>query len=180
MTAVDSWWQLFWKELDWNFYVHTKVDTCAKFHLSKLIFIFINCYQLSSAVNSCWQLMTAHIKKFDLDFYIHTKVDTCSKFQLSRLIFIFINCYQLSSAVDSCWQLMTADRKKDLTGNFMYIQKFIPMPNFSSLAWISFSSVVISCWQLLTADDSWYEKNLTGFFMYTLMLILVPNFSSLG
>ena len=68
LTAVDSWWQLIWKKFDWNFYVHTKVDTCAKFQLSRLIFIFINCYQLSSVVDSCWQLMTAHMKKIWLEY----------------------------------------------------------------------------------------------------------------
>ena len=34
LTAVDSWWQMTWKKIDWNFYVHTKVDTCAKVQLS--------------------------------------------------------------------------------------------------------------------------------------------------
>ena len=101
LATVDSWWQLIWKKLDRNFYVHTKVDTCAKFQLSMLIFIFINCiscYQLLTAVDSWWQLLW---KKFDWNFYEHTKVDTFAKFQLSRLIFIFINCYQLLTVVDS-------------------------------------------------------------------------------
>ena len=68
LTAVDSWWQLIWKKIDWNFYVHTKVDTCAKFQLSRLFFIFINFYQLSSTFDSCWQLMTADMKKIQLEF----------------------------------------------------------------------------------------------------------------
>ena len=56
LTAVDSWWQLIWKKMYWNFFVHTKVDTSAKFQLSRLIFIFISC--LSDFI-SCCQLWTA-------------------------------------------------------------------------------------------------------------------------
>ena len=99
--AFDSWWQLIWRNFNWNFYVHTKVETCSNFQLSMLIFIFINCYQLSSAVDSWWQLIW---KKIDWNFYVHTKVDTCAKFQLSMLIFIFINCYQLLTADDSWYK----------------------------------------------------------------------------
>ena len=124
-------------------------------------FIFIHCYKLSSAVDSCWQLMTANMKKIDWNFYIHTKVYTCAECQLSRLIFIFISCQQLLSAFNSWWQLMTADESwndKNLTGLFIYTLKFILVPNFSSLGWFSFSSAVNNCWQLLTADDCWYKK----------------------
>ena len=46
LTAVDCWWQLIWKKNYWNFFVHTKVNTCAEFQLSRLIFIFISCQQL--------------------------------------------------------------------------------------------------------------------------------------
>ena len=87
----------------WNFYVNTKVGTCAKFQLSGLIFIFISCQQLLSTVDSCWQLIW---KKLDLYFYVYTKVGTCAEFQLSSLIFIFISCQQLLSAVDSWWLLL--------------------------------------------------------------------------
>ena len=65
LTAVESWWQLIWKKLDWNFYVHTKVDTCAEFQLSRLIFIFVSFWQLLSAVDSWWQLSQ---QKFSGDF----------------------------------------------------------------------------------------------------------------
>ena len=94
------------KKMTRSFYVHTKVDTCAKFQLSRFIFIFINCYQLSTAFDNRWQLMTADMKKFQLSFYIHTNVDTCAKFQLSRLIFIFNNCFHLLTDIDSWWQLI--------------------------------------------------------------------------
>ena len=83
LTAVDSWWQLIWKKFYWNFYVHTKVDTCAKFQLSSLIFILISCQQLLSAVDSWWQLLR---KKIKWDFHIPPKVNTCAKFQLCRLL----------------------------------------------------------------------------------------------
>ena len=46
--------------------MHIKVDMCVKFHISRMIFIFFNCYQLSSAVENCWQLMTADMKKTKL------------------------------------------------------------------------------------------------------------------
>ena len=99
LTANDS----LYEKKYWNFFVHTKVDTCAEFQLSRLIFIFISCL---SAVISCWQQLTAddswYEKKNYWNFYVHTKVDTCVKFQLSRLIFIL-------SAVINCPQLLTAD-----------------------------------------------------------------------
>ena len=52
LTAVNCWWQLIWKKFDCNFYAYTKVDTCAKFQLSGLIFNFINCYQLSKLLTA--------------------------------------------------------------------------------------------------------------------------------
>ena len=70
----------------------------SKFQLSRMIFIFINFYQLSSAVDSWWQLIW---KKIYLNFHVPTKVETCAKFQLSRMILIFISCQQLLSAVDN-------------------------------------------------------------------------------
>ena len=103
MTAVDNLWQLIQKKIYWIFYVHTWVETCAKFWLSRLILIFVNCYQLTWAVDSWWQQIW---KKIDMTFFVHTKVDTCFEFQLSRLIFTFISCQQLLSAVDSWWQLL--------------------------------------------------------------------------
>ena len=102
LTAVDSWWQLIFKKIDWNFYIHTKADTCAKFQLSTLIFIFISCYQLLSAVDSWWQLL---LNKMKWNFHLPPKIDTCAKFQLSKLILIFISCQQLLTAFDSWWQL---------------------------------------------------------------------------
>ena len=43
LTADESCYE---KKVDWNFHVHTKVDMCAKFQISRSIFIFINCYHL--------------------------------------------------------------------------------------------------------------------------------------
>ena len=51
------------KKIYCNIYVHTEVDTCAKFQLWKLIFIFINSNHLSSDFDSFWKLMTADMKK---------------------------------------------------------------------------------------------------------------------
>ena len=111
LTAVDSWWQLIWKKIEWNFHLHTKVYTYAKFQLSSLILIFINFYQLSSAINSWKQPIW---QRFVWNIFIHTKVYTCVEFYLSRLIFIFISCWQLLSAVDSWWQLL----RKKIKWNF--------------------------------------------------------------
>ena len=72
LTAVDSWWQLIWKNFDWNLYLHTKVDICAKFQLSSLIFIFISCQQLLQ-------------KKIKWNFHLLPKCDVCAKVELCRL-----------------------------------------------------------------------------------------------
>ena len=82
-SDFDSCWQLIWKKFDWNLYVHTKVDTWAEFQLSSLIFIFISCQQLLSAVDSWWQLLR---KKFKWDFHLPPKANTCAKFELCRLL----------------------------------------------------------------------------------------------
>ena len=55
LSALDSCKQLMianMKKADWNFHVDTKVDTFAKFQYSRLIFVFTNCYQLLTAVDS--------------------------------------------------------------------------------------------------------------------------------
>ena len=123
-----------------------------KFQLSRLIFIFINCYQLSLAVDSCWQLMTADMKKKLTGIFMYTL----------KLILVpnysFLCRFSFWSTIISCWQLMTADMKKKSPGIIMHTLKLILVLNFNSLAWFSFSSAVNSCHQLLTADDSWYEK----------------------
>ena len=53
LTAVDSWWQLLQKNLKWNFHLHPNDDVCAKLQLFSLIFIFISCQQMLSAVDIC-------------------------------------------------------------------------------------------------------------------------------
>ena len=69
LTAIDSWWQLFMKKYKWNFHLHPKNDICAKFQLSRLIFVFISCWQLFTTVDRWWQLLW---KKFKWNFYIHS------------------------------------------------------------------------------------------------------------
>ena len=82
-SAVNSFWQLsqifFW----WDLHLHPEADTCAKFQLSRLIFIFISCQQLLTAVDSWWQLSQIF---FWWDLHLPPKADTCAKFQLSRLL----------------------------------------------------------------------------------------------
>ena len=140
--------------MDWIFCVHTKVDICAKFQLSKLIFIFINCYQLSLAVNSCWQLITVYMKKKLTGIFMYT---------LKLILvpnFSSLAWFSFSWAVKAlicCWQLLTVDDswyEKISTGIFMYTLKLIIVPNFSSLPWFWLSSTVNNCHQLLTAVDN--------------------------
>ena len=161
--------------LSWIFYTQPSLsgDLCTKFHLSMFIFIFINCFQLLTDIDSWWQLIW---KKFNWNFCVYTKVDMCAKFQLSWLIFIFINRCQQLTGIYSWWQLIW----KNLTGIFVCTLKLICVPNFSSPGWFSFSSIVIRCYQLLTADDNCHEKKFNGIFIYSLKLIPVPNFSSPG
>ena len=169
--TVYSCWQLMTTNLKkniWNFHLHSKVSMCAKLWLSGLIFIFINCYRLLTAVDS-WQHLIWKIS--------WPTVNTCAKFWLSRLIFIFINCYQLSLAVDSWYE-------KKIAWNFYVHTIGDTCVNFhlSRLIFIfincyQLSLAVNSCWQLITV---YMKKKLTGIFMYTLKLILVPNLSSLG
>jgi len=59
-----------------------KADTCAEFQLSTLIFIFISCPQLLTAVDSWWQLS----QFFLWHLHIPPKADTCANFQLSWLL----------------------------------------------------------------------------------------------
>ena len=89
LSAVNSCWQLLTadgschKKIVWDFHLPTKADTCAKFQLSRLIFIFISCQQLLTAFDSWWQLSQ---KKIKWVFHLPPKADTCAKFQLSRLL----------------------------------------------------------------------------------------------
>ena len=86
-------------------------------------------FSFLSAVNSCWQLMTAVTKKNLNGIFIYPL----------KLIpvpnFSSLGWFSFLSAVNSCWQLLTADdscHKKSLNGIFIYPLKLIPVPNFSS------------------------------------------------
>ena len=61
----------------------SKSDMCAKFQLSRLIFIFISCQQLLSAVDS-WSAVENYF--WLLDSHIGPKVGLCAKFQFDWLI----------------------------------------------------------------------------------------------
>ena len=124
--------------------MHAKVDDrCYKKKLNEIfIYVFkiiclpnfssLGWFLFLSAVNSCWQLLTAD--------------DSCHKQNLNG-IFIYplklipvpnfssLGWFSFLSAVNSCWQLLTADdscHKKSLNGIFIYPLKLIPVPNFSS------------------------------------------------
>ena len=127
---------------------------CTKSQLSRLIFIFINSFQLLTYIDSWWQVIW---KKLIRIFWCTLKLK-CAKFQLSPLIFIFINCHQVLSAIDNCWQLMTANMIK-IRLEFLCQHKswYLLVTNISSLGWFSFSSTFISCYQPLTAVDSWWQ-----------------------
>ena len=137
-------------------------------------FFHISCHQLSTAVNSWWQLITVDENENQLR---ELKFGTSINIRLYIKIPVELFSYQLSSAVNS---YSVKPILAELSKNTQLIWVEL------SLAWsgfiyaIKFSSTVISCWQLLTADESWYEKNLTDIFMYNLKLIHVPNFSSLS
>ena len=62
-SAVNSCWQLSRKKLKLNFHLQPKGDICAKFQISRLIFIINSCQQLLSVVISCQQLLTVVMKK---------------------------------------------------------------------------------------------------------------------
>ena len=81
-SDVDSWWQV-WKIFDWNFHVTTKVETHAKFELSRLILIFISCQQLLSAVDR-WLAVENYF--WELDSHIGPKTGFCAKFRIDWLI----------------------------------------------------------------------------------------------
>ena len=126
---------------------------CTKFQLSRLIFIFINCFQLLRAINT------------DNSWYdkILTGIFMCTLKLICVPNFSFLSWFSISSAFTTCNQLLTADKK--MTRIFMYTLKLLPVPNLGSPGWYSISSTVISCHQLFTADNSWYEKKYWNFYV---------------
>ena len=87
------------KKIDWNFYVYTKVDTCAEFQLSRLIFFFISCQQLLTADDN-W--LKNENQASELKF--GTSINFSVYIKIPDNFFLF----HLSSAVNSRQQLMTA------------------------------------------------------------------------
>ena len=142
---------VYMKKIESNCYVHTKVDICAKFQLSRLIFIFINCFQLSSTIDSCWHLMTADMKKSLSGIFIYTLelvlVPNFSSLAWFLFSLLVNSCCQLLTAFDSWWQLIW----KKIYCNF-YVHTKV-----GTCAEFQFSSLIfifISCQQLLSAVDS--------------------------
>ena len=114
-----------------------------------------------SAVNSCWQLLTAddscHKKMNGIFIYPPKLIPVPNFSSLGWFSFpsTVISCHQLLTAFDGWWQLIW----KNLTGCFMYTLKLLLVQSFSSLGWFSFFfnlyqllSAVLSCWQLMTVD----------------------------
>ena len=95
--------------------------TYAKFQLSNLILIFINFYQLSSAVDSWYD-------KNLTGLFIYTL-----KFILVRN-FSSLGWFSFSSAVNSCYLLLTADDSchlKKLNGIYIYSLNVMSVPTLS-------------------------------------------------
>ena len=158
LTAVGSWWQLSMNKYKCNIHIHPKGDICSKFQLSKLFFF-------SSAVCSCWQTLTAVVKK-KWNFHIHSEDDICAKFLLYRLFFIFISCQQMLTVVDICLHLLIADescyKKNKIEFSSTTIGESCAKFPLSRLILIFFScqqlsTAFYSCWQLMTAVTKiWY------------------------
>ena len=77
MTAVTK------KNFEWDFHLPPKADTCVKFQLSRLIFIFISCQQLLSAVNS-WSAIQNDF--LELDSHIGPRTGFRAEFNIDWLI----------------------------------------------------------------------------------------------
>ena len=58
------------KKFNWSLHVLTKVDTFVKFQLSRLIFIFMNCYQLLTADESCYEKNSTEIFMYTIKFIL--------------------------------------------------------------------------------------------------------------
>ena len=178
-TDVVSCWQLMktvMKKRNLHFHLNCKGDLCAKFQLSRLIFIFIRCQQLLLADNSCWKKNKISIHSLK----VKSAVDSWWKLLWKKINQIFIQIvkvmcvpsfgslcwFSFLSTVNSCYQLLTADN------NFYKNKlKFLSIPLrwyvcqfFSFVGWFSFSSAVNRWYQLLTADDSCYKQKITGIF----------------
>ena len=147
-TTDDNWYE---KKIDWNFYEHTKFDTCAKFQLSKLIFIFINCHQQSTAVltadDSIYEKKITGIFMYTLKLILVPNFSSLNWFSFSSTV---ISCHRLLSAVDSWWQQIW----KKFDWNFYEHAKVDTCAEFQ-LSRIIF--IFVSFWQLLSAVDNWWQ-----------------------
>ena len=119
--------------------------------------VVISFHQLSTAVDSWWQLSW---KKLYWILIYTLKVICVPNFSL-------LGWFSFSSVVISCWH------EKKLNEIFIYTLRMICVQNFSPLGWFSFSSVVISCcqlsaavdscWQLITADENENQPRVESF-----------------
>ena len=85
--------------LSWMFYTQPSGGMRTKFLLSRLIFIFISCYQLLTADYSCYE------KKLNGIFIYPLKLIPVPNFSS-------LGWFSFLSAVNNSWQLLTAVTKK--------------------------------------------------------------------
>ena len=109
---------------------------------------------LSSALISCWQLMTDVLQKKLNGIFIHVlKMNCMPNFSsLGQLIFSRAEnrCFQLLSAAESWWQMLW----KKCQWNFYLCLEDDTSAKFQ-LSRLIF--IFISCQQLLKAFDSWWQ-----------------------
>ena len=140
----------------------------AKFQPSRLNFIFINCYQLSPAVDSLYDKNLKGIFIYTLKFIYVPNFGSLGWFLFSS---VFYSCHQLLTAFDSWWQLtwikfdwnFHVHSIGDIFAKFRLSRLIFNFINFYQLL-----SAVDSCWQLMTADMNkiWLEFSCTLYRWY--------------
>ena len=148
MTAVDSWWQLIWKNstviymYKLKFILVPNIISLGWFSYSSTV---ISCHLLLKTVGGWWQLMWKKftgIFMYTLKLILVPKLSYLGWFSFSSIV---ISCHQLLTAVDSWWQLIW--QKFDWN-------TYIHTKVYTCAAFQPFSLIFIfiSCWQLKTAD----------------------------
>ena len=129
----------------WNLAKISPIECTWKFQSN---FIHISCYQLSTAVNSWWQLITVDENWNQLR---ELKFGTSIKIRLYIKISVEFFSYQLSSAVNSGQQLITVDENENQPRKL----KFGTSINFSVYMQIP---VELFSYQLSSAVNSYSVK----------------------
>ena len=138
----------------WN---SAQVSTCVYMKIP-VNFFYISCHQLSTAVNSWWQLLTADENENQAR---ELKFGTSINFSVYIKIPVEFFSYQLSLAVNSWWQLITDDEnekhpKELIFGISLHFSLYMKIPvDFFSYQLLS---DVDSCKQLVTAESIWSQQ----------------------